>query len=119
MTTVGHPIDQGSSGAPRMQRPEVTNPTEFSVDVKWKQVSGATSYKLYRRKIPDDWSATNVTTIPGTEVKFTLEDLEPTSTYQFRIAAVTSAGEGPQSEEITIDTAVANCTPKPKKCVIS
>ncbi|GBG34702.1 Fibronectin type-III domain-containing protein 3A [Hondaea fermentalgiana] len=103
---------------PRMARPEATNPTEFSVDIKWQKVDGATSYKLYRRKIPDTWETAKVTTIGGSETKVTLEDLEPTSTYQFRIAAVTSEGEGAQSEDLTIDTAVANCTPK-KKCVIS
>lgn len=82
-------------------------------------MSGAQSYKLYRRKIPAEWDSANFTLIDsGTTTRLTLDDLEPTSTYQFAIAAVASDGEGARSEEVTIDTAVGNCTPKPKKCVI-
>jgi len=102
---------------PQMQPPQVTNPTEFSVDLEWVAVQGASVYKLYRRKIPEEWDDANVTEIPGGKTKFTLEDLEPTSTYQFQISAVTSEGESPKSEIVTIDTAVGNCTPKPK-CII-
>ncbi len=81
-------------------------------------MDGATKYKLYRRKIPEEWSAAKFTELDGSKTKFTLEDLEPTSTYQFRISYVTAAGEGPQSAETTIDTAVGNCAPKAKKCAI-
>lgn len=104
----------------KLDPPGLANPTEFTVDVTWKGTAGAQKYKLYRRKIPEEWSDSAFTLLDGALEKFTLEDLEPTSTYQFRIAAVNSAGEeGEKSEPVTIDTAVGNCGPKKKKCVIS
>eukprot|EP00514_Thraustochytrium_sp_LLF1b_P008593 CAMPEP_0184539478 /NCGR_PEP_ID=MMETSP0198_2-20121128/18154_1 /TAXON_ID=1112570 /ORGANISM="Thraustochytrium sp., Strain LLF1b" /LENGTH=107 /DNA_ID=CAMNT_0026933009 /DNA_START=365 /DNA_END=688 /DNA_ORIENTATION=- len=103
---------------PQMPAPGLTNPTEFTVDITWTPVQGATKFKLYRRKVPEEWNSANFTELDANSTSFTLEDLEPTSTYQFRIAAVGADGEGPSSEEVTIDTAVGNCAPKKKKCVI-
>jgi hypothetical protein len=54
----------------------------------------------------------------------TAVDLNPTSTYQFKLAVV-AEGEGgavvgEESEEATFDTQVASCTPdsKKSKCAI-
>ncbi len=85
---------------------------------RWKQVPDAQYYKLYRRKIPEEWSMERFNRLESSLSKFTLDDLEPTSTYEFTISAVTSKGEGQKSDITTIDTAVGNCTPKPKKCNI-
>jgi len=84
----------------------------------WKKADGAIEYKLYQRKIPDEWDKAKVIKISDpNQTKHVADDLEPTSTYQYRITVVTAEGESEPSPETTIDTAVGNCTPKPK-CVI-
>ena len=100
----------------------LTNPKEFTVDIRWEMVDGATKYIILEVKIDaewkGDWSDAKRKEVDGGKTQITLDELEPTSTYQFRISAVTANGETPPSEPVTVDTAVANCTPKPK-CIVS
>ncbi len=43
----------------------------------------------------------------------TIDDLNPGSTYQFRLAQGEARGPG-----LVVDTATPNCTPKPKTCCV-
>mmetsp|Transcript_5575 Transcript_5575/g.6471 ORF Transcript_5575/g.6471 Transcript_5575/m.6471 type:complete len:111 (+) Transcript_5575:294-626(+) len=101
--------------------PEASNPTEFSVDLAWESVEGAKSYKIIERQIPNSWEETKTHEFSGDTTSTTLDRLEPTQTYQFKLVVVLESGEV-TSEECTIDTQVTSCTPTPGKdsgfCVI-
>ena len=77
------------------------------------------------KEITEEWEAARVIAVPkGGPGSATAVDLNPTSTYQFKLAVV-AEGEGgavvgEESEEATFDTQVASCTPdsKKSKCAI-
>lgn len=99
------------------------NPTEHSFSVSWDPFPNAKGYKLIVREFPKEWSTAEVIVVEGNATRMeVVEGRFPTSTYQVRLVAVLQDGsDSPPSDEATIDTAVANCTPEKKssKCTIS
>ena len=77
---------------------EVTSVTDSSVSLRWKQVSGAAGYNLYR-----DGGKVNVAVISDTS--FTNNNLNSGTTYGFNVKAVSSSGtESLSSNPITAKT---------------
>lgn len=104
----------GKVGVPRAQ-----NPTETSLDVEWDPVEGATEYEMeFREYAPDEWGGAEKRTWPAAPNKVTVEPLNPTTTYQFRMRAVKGEARGEWSETAYCDTLVANCGPKQSSCAI-
>uniref|UniRef100_A0A7S3UZC4 Fibronectin type-III domain-containing protein n=1 Tax=Aplanochytrium stocchinoi TaxID=215587 RepID=A0A7S3UZC4_9STRA len=105
--------------APSPKPPVLTNPTEFSVDIAWEAYEGAKGYKIIERQIPNTWDECKIHEFPADKINITLQRLEPTQTYQFKVVAILENGESPASQESTIDTQVTSCTPKSEKnCTI-
>ena len=119
--------------------PVVENPTEFSVDVDWSAlaskvsvdwsdlaalkvagvdgVDGPCEVRIKLRQIPDAWEEAQLRCIrPSSEgaTTFTLDNLEPTSTYQLRYAFFKNEAAVLEGRVVTFDTQVANCTPTPR-----
>ena len=70
----------------------------------------------------EEWTKENVKefTFEGSVTKGVVEDLYPTSTFQFKLVAVLEDGSDSEPSEIMdCDTKVANCGPKKSTCVIS
>jgi aryl-phospho-beta-D-glucosidase BglC (GH1 family) len=76
------------------------------VVLRWSPVSGATSYRLYRALSPGAQGTTPYKT-GVTQVTFTDTGLSNGTTYFYRVAAVTAAGEGPRSAEVSARPAAA------------
>ena len=78
-------------------------------------------YKILIREIPKDWDVARILETDVAECTLEVEDLYPTSTYQFKIQGLKEDGSWTElSPAATIDTAVANCGPdgKKKRCVV-
>lgn len=102
-----------AAAVPKPGAPRAQNPTETSLDVEWDAVEGATAYELeYKTYAPDDWEGSQRMPLPATPTKVTVEPLEPTQTYQFRIVALVGEARSEPSEASYCDTLVANCGPK-------
>ena len=70
----------------------------------------------------EEWTKDNVSEFKfeGSVTKGVVEDLYPTSTFQFKLIAIMEDGtESAESEIMDCDTKVANCGPKKSTCVIS
>ena len=104
--------------SPPPAAPTADNATEFTVDVHWALCAGASGYVLLERQIPDSWKVAKRHSFPAEQANATIDGLMPTSTYQFKLIVSTSEGESESSSEVTIDTQVGSCTPKPKCAVL-
>ncbi len=65
----------------------------------------------------EEWTEENIKvhTFDGTATKGVIEDLYPTSTFQFKLIAILEDGsESKESEIMDCDTKVANCGPDKK-----
>lgn len=70
----------------------------------WTAVSGATSYKVeYRQQGAGTWS----TGPTATNTSATVSGLTASTAYEYRVAAVNSAGTGPWSNTLTASTTAA------------
>jgi len=81
-----------------------------SIQVNWNRVTGATSYKVYRS------SSTAVSyALISTRTDTTYIDtgLPPLTTYYYRVSAVTSRGEGEQSDPVYVTTPAVGVIPAP------
>ena len=93
-----------------LAKPEYVSCTETSVTVSTAGGEGVTvEYKEY----PEEWSDAKSV---AAAAECTVEELNPGSTYQFRLAQ--GEARGP---ELVVDTAAPNCTPGPSKacCVVA
>jgi fibronectin type 3 domain-containing protein/predicted RNA-binding protein with TRAM domain len=71
--------------------------TGSPVTVSWQPVAGATSYRLYRRDVTHGQTYFSRMPASYTATTTDLGFLEDGVTYEFKVAAVNSAGEGPSS----------------------
>mmetsp|Transcript_35771 Transcript_35771/g.85487 ORF Transcript_35771/g.85487 Transcript_35771/m.85487 type:complete len:107 (+) Transcript_35771:17-337(+) len=96
-------------GAPRAQ-----NPTETSLDIDWDAVDGADAYEIEYKELQaaDDWAGSSTLKVAATPTHVTVEPLEPTKSYQFRIVALRGEERSAAGETGFGDTLVANCGPK-------
>jgi len=69
--------------------------TADGVVLNWNSVSGATGYVVFRNGTEID-----TTTTPG----FTDEDVDPSTTYRYSVAATNTAGDSAETAEITVTT---------------
>ena len=105
---------------PKPAKPEWLGCTETEITVSWT----ADPTFAYRLKWLDcsedtgegsDWNehGNELTTDKGVG-QATAPDLQPTSTYMFKLVAIDETGaESEESAVATLDTQVANCTPEP------
>uniref|UniRef100_A0A7S1G683 Fibronectin type-III domain-containing protein n=1 Tax=Bicosoecida sp. CB-2014 TaxID=1486930 RepID=A0A7S1G683_9STRA len=94
-------------------KPRAQNPQETSLDVEWDAVDGATGYELeYKEYAPDHWEGSEKMVVPAEPTRVTVEPLNPTTSYQFRIVAIRGEERSAPGEEGYGDTLVANCGPK-------
>ena len=95
-------IDRITGGFNPIDRPaelEITSVTDSSISLRWKQVSGAVGYNLYR-----DGDKVNVGLISDTS--FTSNNLNAGTTYNFHVKAVSASG----TESITSNPINAKTT---------
>eukprot|EP00903_Cladosiphon_okamuranus_P018938 g17417.t1 len=102
-----------------------------SITLAWQPVEGA-GYRLefheilvpVRKKKPQDWVGCRSETIAAAEapsssaeISVTVRDLNPSSSYVFRLYTVAADGQevGP-GPEIAFDTEVVSCAPTNKSC---
>lgn len=62
------------------------------VKIQWSSVNGAKSYKISKRIEHSEWLSREVNTH---EVSF--PDLQPGTTYEFKVCAISITGEGEES----------------------
>ncbi|CAM9408189.1 unnamed protein product [Pylaiella littoralis] len=99
-----------------------------SITLSWDRIEG-TGYKLeFREILVPDWAGCRSETIapsrpagipssPSTEFCITVTDLNPSSSYIFRLYTIAPDGQeiGP-GPEIAFDTEVVSCAPKRQSC---
>ncbi len=93
-----------------LAKPEYVSCTETSVTIS---TAGGEGVSVEYKEYPEDWSAAKSV---AAAAENTIEELNPGSTYQFRLAQ--GEARGP---ELVVDTAAPNCTPGPSKacCVVA
>lgn len=69
--------------------------TSDGVVLNWNSVSGATGYVVFRNGTEID-----TTTTPG----YTDEDVDPSTSYRYSVAATNTAGDSAETAEITVTT---------------
>jgi fibronectin type 3 domain-containing protein len=81
-----------------------------SIRINWNSVTGATSYNVYRSS-----SASGSYALISTRTDTTYTDtvLTPLTTYYYRVSAVTSRGEGEQSNQVSATTPAEGVIPAP------
>ena len=91
---------------------------EFSPD------NSVASYDLCYKIYQQTWEQQKVEAIgkdllKGGNVQIAIEELEPGTTYCFRLVAKDTDGtKGEPGPELIIDTEAISCTPKTRRCVI-
>ncbi|MFF7564148.1 chitinase [Streptomyces pseudovenezuelae] len=99
--------DGGGGGDPAPTVPAtpaglaVSGTTSSSVSLTWNTVSGATGYNVYR-------NGTKVTAVTGTSA--TVTGLTASTSYNFQVTAVNSAGESAKSGAVTGTTSESTGT---------
>lgn len=103
-----------STKYPSVAKPSKPSITSFearstsSIKINWKSVSGATKYRVDRRRIDEDDYRT--LTSSCTSTSYTDNNLKAGSTYYYRVYAINSVGTSPRSE--TYATYTKPSTPK-------
>jgi hypothetical protein len=101
LSTMKKMIDRITSGFNPIDAPanlQVTDTTDNSASLSWKQVSGASGYNVYR-------NGEKVNNGIVTVITFTANNLNSGSTYTFTVKAVSSAGsESAPSNSVTAKT---------------
>ena len=99
--------------------PQTTVEVEFSPD------DSVASYDLCYKIYQQTWEQQKVKAIgkdllkEGGNVQIAIEELEPGTTYCFRLVAKdTDGANGEPGPELIIDTEAISCTPKTRRCVI-
>lgn len=77
--------------------------SKSSVSLSWTPVSGATSYKIYRR-IPDESWAGLPSVATASSTSYTDNNLKNGQKYYYRVTAVSSSVESEQSETAAVYT---------------
>ena len=100
------------------------------MDVEFTPNKSIASYDLCYKIYQQTWEEQKVKTIGaeelqkgGSVVKTAVENLEPGTTYAFRLVGKDSDGNtGAPGPEMVVDTEAVGCTPKPKSkscsCVV-
>jgi len=78
-----------------------------SINLNWNAVAGATGYNVYGAA--SGVTATKLTATPVTTLSYTDKGLNATTTYNYQVTAVNSAGEGPGSNQATATT-LSSCS---------
>jgi len=103
-----------SAQTPAIPVPSNVSATSYSssiIYVTWNNVSGATSYRIYRSS-----TATGTYTLAGTSASsgYYDEGLSPSTTYYYKVSTVTSTGtEGAQSVYVSAKTDAVPLLPPP------
>lgn len=94
------------------------------VDVEFSPSSSVSSYDLCYKVYQQKWEEQKIKKIgedqlKGGKIKTAIVDLEPGTTYAFRLVANDADGNcGAPGPELIIDTEAVGCTPKKSSCVI-
>ncbi|KAJ1462378.1 hypothetical protein M885DRAFT_505180 [Pelagophyceae sp. CCMP2097] len=91
-------------------KPEYKEAGETHVTIRFASVGAATDveYKEY----PEDWNTAKRLPVTAA-LEYKVEQLNPNSTYNFRLVGENGAGP-----ELVVDTQAPNCTPTPRRCAI-
>lgn len=109
---------------PRPAPAKLLSRTEFSVTLAVPRASSSSSWFRFEfKEASASWDAggQRVDAAPGAS-EVTLDDLNPTSTYEIRVYAVARGPEGaellsPPSEVAAVDTEVPGCAPQSSGCL--
>ena len=99
-------------------------PPQTTVEVEFSPDDSVASYDLCYKIYQQTWEQQKVKAIgkdllKGGNVQVAIEELEPGTTYCFRLVAKDADGtKGEPGPELIIDTEAISCTPKTRRCVI-
>ena len=94
------------------------------VELEFSPYDSSDSYELCYKVYQQTWEQQRAKAIgkdllKGASVQVAIEELEPGTTYCFRLLAIASDGsKGEPGPELIIDTEAISCTPKRRRCVI-
>ena len=98
--------------------------TQTIVELEFSPDDSSDSYDLCYKVYQQTWEQQRVKAIgkdllKGANVQVAIDELEPGTTYCFRLMAKLSDGsKGEPGPELIIDTEAISCTPKRRRCVI-
>ena len=96
--------------------------TQTIVELEFSPDGSSDSYDLCYKVHQQTWEQQMVKVIGNellTKVHVVIEELEPGTTYCFRLISKASDGsKGEPGPELIIDTEAISCTPKRRRCVI-
>ena len=84
--------------------------SSYGLLIKWKKVTGATGYKIYRATDPDGEYTLIKTITKGSTVKYTNTSVVPGVTYYYKVTATRSGSEGVVSAVKSLSPALAKPT---------
>eukprot|EP00924_Labyrinthula_sp_SR-Ha-C_P016632 maker-scaffold_6-snap-gene-10.4-mRNA-1 protein AED:0.00 eAED:0.00 QI:35/1/1/1/0/0/4/146/106 len=100
---------------------KVLDVTETTIKIGWEKIDKVKSKTVIVSKMvdADKWGETKEHEVLLDKQEFEVSDLTGTSTYKFQLKYTIDTGEEKLSKEAITDTAVENCTPDNKCCVVS
>jgi hypothetical protein len=103
-----NPPDSGTTNVPPGTPNVPLAPTDVNATnttsqatINWSAASGATSYNLYYRSTTSGVTKTNGTKIIGATSPFTQKGLTNGTIYYYVVTAVNTAGESPESSQVS------------------
>ena len=84
--------------------------SSYGLLIKWKKVTGATGYKIYRATDPDGEYTLIKTITKGSTVKYTNTSVVPGVTYYYKVTATRSGSEGVVSAVKSLSPTLAKPT---------
>ena len=79
--------------------------SESQVELSWTDVGNETGYRVERMVVGDDWLTIATTGVDV--IWFTDAELEPGTTYHYRVYATNPGGDSPPSEVVVATTSAA------------
>ena len=98
--------------------------TQTIVELEFSPYDSSDSYELCYKVYQQTWEnqrakAIGKDLLKDASVQVAIEQLEPGTTYCFRLLPIASDGsKGEPGPELIIDTEAISCTPKRRRCVI-
>jgi len=95
-------LEKSTPTAPDKPKNLVFSSTEYTrTTLSWDVSAGATEYNVYSHK---DGMDLKINSSPIITNSYTINDLEPNSTYTFNVIAISNAGQSDNSDNATVTT---------------